>query len=195
VILHTERLDLHPLPLPLIEAVLAGDLARARQLAPFPLDEETFSGDGYVLALRRDQLRADPSELPWLYRAAVLRETGQVVARAGFHAPPDADGAVEIGYSVQPAWQGRGLATEMATGLLDWARRSGAARCLGSTAPDNAASQAVLAKLGFVRTGEQMDEIDGLELVFTLELESFAGPAEAPVASSPVADRPPGGVA
>ena len=78
---------------------------------------------------------------------------------------------VEIGYRVQPAWQGRGLATELAAGLIGWARENGATRLVGSTAPDNAASQAVLARLGFVRTGEWTDEVDGLELVFTLVLE------------------------
>ena len=58
----------------------------------------------------------------------------------------------------------------MAGGLLDWARRQGARRCLASVSPDNAASLAVLARLRFVHTGEQVDEVDGLELVHTLEL-------------------------
>ena len=170
MIVSTDRLDLHPLPLPVIEALLDGDLPRARGMVPFPLPAEFFAGDAYVLGLRRDQLRADPTELPWLYRVAVLRATGEVVARIGFHAPPDVDGTVEIGYAVQPAHRRQGMALEMTRAMLDWARARGAVRCLGSTGPDNAASQAVLARLGFVRTGEQLDEIDGLELVFTLEL-------------------------
>lgn len=170
MLIATPRLDLHPLPLPLVDAVLAGDLATAQALAPYPVTQETFAGDDHVLGLRQAQLRADPAELPWLYRAAVLRETGEVVARAGFHAPPDADGTVEIGYRVHPAWRRRGLATEIAASMLAWAREQGAVRCLGSTTPDNLASQAVLARLGFVRTGEQLDEVDGLEHVFTVEL-------------------------
>jgi RimJ/RimL family protein N-acetyltransferase len=170
VILSTPRLDLHPLPLPLIDALVDGDLERARALAPFTIEAHTFEGDEYVLGLRQKQLRADPSELPWLYRAAVLREAGEVVARCGFHAPPDADGIVELGYRVQPQWRRQGLATELATGMLEWARGQGAARCVASTAPDNLASQAVLARLGFVRTGEWMDEVDGLEWVYALEL-------------------------
>jgi RimJ/RimL family protein N-acetyltransferase len=40
-----------------------------------------------------------------------------------------------------------------------------------SISPDNAASLALAGKLGFVRTGEQMDDIDGLEYVFGLTLE------------------------
>lgn len=166
----TRRLDLHPVPLPLLEALLGGDLAAARALAPYPVEAQTFAGDDYVLSLRATQLRADPAELPWLYHAAVLRETGEVVARAGFHAPPDASGTVEIGYRVAPEHRRQGLATEIATGMLNWAGRQGASRCRASTAPDNAASQAVLARLGFVRTGERMDEVDGRELVFTREL-------------------------
>jgi ribosomal-protein-alanine N-acetyltransferase len=170
VIVSTERLDLHPLALPVIDALLDRDPARAQALVPYELTARTFAEDDYVLALRQAQLRADPTELPWLYRAAVLRGTREVVARGGFHAPPDPEGTVEIGYRVAPAWRHRGLATEIAAGLIGWARGRGAARCLASTAPGNLASQAVLARLGFVRTGEAMDEVDGLEWVFTLEL-------------------------
>ena len=169
MIVTTARLDLHPLPLAVIEALLAGDVARADVQVPYAVTAASFPDDTYVLALRRDQLRADASELPWLYRAAVLRETGEVVARAGFHAPPDADGTVEIGYRVLPAWRRRGLATEIVDGMLRWAGAQGARRCLASTGPDNLASRGVLARFGFVETGEQWDDVDGRELVFTLQ--------------------------
>lgn len=172
MIIATERLELHPLPLPLIDALLAGDLDTARALAPYDLRDDTFAGDAFVLSRGQAQLRVDPSHLPWLYRAAVRRGTREVVGRGGLHAPPDADGMVEVGYRVHPAWRRQGLATEIAAGLIGWARDNGAARVVASTAPDNAASQAVLARLGFVRTGEWMDQVDGLELVFTLELAS-----------------------
>ena len=169
-IVTTERLQLVPLPLDLLDAVLLGDWARARALAPFPLTAQTFAGDRYVLELRQAQLRADPTIEAWLYRVAVDRTTGQVVARIGFHAAPDAAATVEVGYSVQPEHRGLGLATEMATGLIAWAGQRGVRRVLASTAPTNLPSQAVIAKLGFVRTGEQLDEIDGLEWVYTLSL-------------------------
>lgn len=166
----TARLDLHPLPLPLIEAVLASDLTSVRTLASFPVEARTFDGDEHVLGLRREQLLADPSELPWLFRAAVLRETGAVVARIGFHAPPDAAGVVEIGYRVDEPFRRRGLASEMLDAMLRWASANGATTCLGSTSPDNLASRAVLTNRGFVRTGEQWDELDGLEWVYSLAL-------------------------
>ena len=171
----TGRLRLVPLPLALLDAVLVGDWEQARALAPFPLTEQTFAGDRYVLELRQTQLRDDPGIEAWLYRVAVDRTSGQVVARIGFHAAPDADGTVEVGYSVQPEHRRLGLATEMASGLIAWGREQGARQVRASTTPDNLGSQAVLARLGFVRTGEQIDEIDGLEWVFTLREAKPAG--------------------
>ena len=166
----TPRLDLHELTPDLIRAVLDGDLARAAGLAAYEIDGSTFEGDEYVLQLRLAQLEQEPAQQPWLYRAAVLRGTGEVVGRAGFHAPPDDDGAVEIGYSTHPEHRRQGYAAEMAVGLLRWAAAHGAARCLASIRPDNTPSLALSRRLGFVRTGEQVDEIDGLEWIFTREL-------------------------
>ncbi|MBK5305628.1 MAG: GNAT family N-acetyltransferase [Frankiaceae bacterium] len=166
----TPRLDLLPLAPPLVAALVARDLAAARALAPFPIEDWTFEGEEHVLALRHAQLTADPAEEPWLYRVAQLRETGVVVGRVGFHAPPDEHGTVEIGYSVAPAYRRQGFATEMAVGLIRWGAEHGARVCLASVRPDNVASLAIIGRLGFARTGEQVDEIDGLEWVFTLTL-------------------------
>ncbi|MDT7569975.1 MAG: [ribosomal protein S5]-alanine N-acetyltransferase [Actinomycetota bacterium] len=170
MIVTTSRLELIPLAPALVAALVAKDLETARRLAPFPIEDDTFEADEDVLSRRHAQLTADPTEEPWLYRAALLRETGRVVGRVGFHAPPDAAGAVEIGYSVAPTHRRQGLATEMAVGLIRWGAEQGARTCIASVRPDNTPSLAIIDRLGFVRTGEQMDEIDGLEWVFELDL-------------------------
>ncbi len=159
-----------PLSPALVAALVAGDLEQAQRLAPFPVTADTFADDAYVLGLRHAQLTADPAEEPWLYRAAVSRETGEVVARIGFHAPPDAEGTVEVGYTVQPEHRRQGLAVEMCRALIAWGAEHGAVRVLASVRPDNAASLAVVHRLGFVKTGEELDDVDGLEWVHTLEL-------------------------
>jgi RimJ/RimL family protein N-acetyltransferase len=167
----TDRLVLHPLPAALVARLAEGDLDGARALAPpYEITPETFADDGHVLALRHQQLLAEPDEEPWLLHAAVLRGTRQVVGRVGFHAPPDADGVVEIGYTVAPAYRRQGYALEMARGLIAWGVAHGARACLASVSPDNVASLATVARLGFVKVGEQMDEIDGLEWVHRLDL-------------------------
>jgi RimJ/RimL family protein N-acetyltransferase len=68
---------------------------------------------------------------------------------------------------VFPPFRGRGIATEAVAALVEWARADrGIRRFVASVAPGNDASLAIVRKLGFVQTGEQWDEEDGLELVF-----------------------------
>ncbi len=169
--IETDRLHLHSLSPELVALLVAGNLAGARALdPPYDIEDQTFGDSMSVLVRRHGQLTADPSEQPWLYRVAVLRGTRQVVARGGFHSPPDAEATVEIGYSTAVEHRRRGYALEVARGLLGWAGERGAARCLASVRPDNVPSLATITRLGFVRTGEQIDEVDGLEWVHTLEL-------------------------
>jgi SAM-dependent methyltransferase len=74
---------------------------------------------------------------------------------------------VEVAYSVDPAHRRQGYATAMLRAALAWAAEDPAVKTVrASISPDNAASLATAAKLGFVRTGEQWDDEDGLELVF-----------------------------
>lgn len=169
--IETGRLTLHTLPPPLVALLVAGDWERARATdPPYKITADTFESDAGVLARRHAQLTADPSEEPWLYRVAALTGTRQVIGRVGFHAPPDAGGMVEIGYSVVPEFRRQGYAVEMARGLMAWGAAHGAGHCLASVRPDNAASLGTIAKLGFVKVGEQIDEIDGLEWVHRLDL-------------------------
>jgi RimJ/RimL family protein N-acetyltransferase len=167
----TERLLLHTLPPALVGLLARGDLDGARATdPPYAITASTFAGDDFVLRRRHGQLLADPTEEPWLYRAAVLRGSRQVIGRVGFHAPPDETGMVEIGYAVAPAFQRQGYGVEMARGLIAWGAAHGATHCLASVRPDNAASLATVARMGFVKVGEQLDEIDGLEWVHRLDL-------------------------
>ena len=116
------------------------------------------------------QLLADPTEEPWLLRAVVPHGSREVVARIGFHAPPDPEGVVEVGYTVRPDRRRQGIATEVLEGMLRWARDQGATACLASVSPGNTASLATIARFGFVKVGEHIDEEDGLEHVYRLGL-------------------------
>ena len=169
----TERLVLHTLPPALVALLAAADWEAARATEPpYDISEETFSADEHVLLLRHAQLANDPDEEPWLMRVAVMKGSRQVIGRVGFHQTPDADGVVEIGYSVTPRFRRQGFAVEMAEGLIAWAAARGCSACLASARPDNEPSLATIAKLGFVKIGEQMDEIDGLEWVHRLDLST-----------------------
>ena len=74
----------------------------------------------------------------------------------GFKSPPDATGAVEIGYAVNRSFWGRGYATETVGAIVAWALtqpevRRVTAECLES----NPASARVLEKSGFQRVGRR----------------------------------------
>ncbi len=54
--------------------------------------------------------------------------------------------------------------------LLAYARAHGAKIARASISPDNAASLALADSYGFTQIAEQVDEVDGLELVFELRI-------------------------
>jgi len=85
---------------------------------------------------------------------------------AAFDAP-DAPMSVHLGYLLAEAEWGKGLATELLTGLIDAARPAAPLRLVGGTASENAASVRVLEKAGFERQAERSD--DGT-LMFALDL-------------------------
>lgn len=162
-----------------LEALLAGRREEADELlgARVPADWPS-KPDAALLRLRLGQMRNDPAVEPWLLRALVLRtaDPREMVGHAGFHGPPGVNGledpgAVELGYTVFPEHRGRGYATEATRALIVWAQEAGVGRFIASVAPGNAPSLAIVRKLGFVQTGEQWDEEDGLELVFELRTD------------------------
>ena len=150
---------------PVLEALLAGDLASARTLAGVPLSEWFLSDEvTWLWRMRLAQIAADPAAADWVARAVVSEPDGVVVGAAGFHGPPDEAGMVEIGYSTDPAFRRRGYARAMVAGLLAWAAAEPAAVTVrASISPDNTASLATIAGFGFTHVGEQWDEEDGLE--------------------------------
>jgi RimJ/RimL family protein N-acetyltransferase len=83
----------------------------------------------------------------------VLRETRQAVGSAGFTGAPNDQGVVLMGYSIYPEFQGRGLASEAATALANWALdQPGVERVEATIRPDHATSQRVAANAGLRRT-------------------------------------------
>ncbi len=157
---------------PLMEALQRLDLEAAeRELAakvPMWLanDMEDF------LQFRLAQLRDDPSVHNWLGRVMVLTEddgSRHVVGSIGFHGPPDEEGKLEIGYRVDPAYRNRGFARESATAMYRWAHdKHGVSTFVASVSPDNIPSLNLIEEYGYVLIGEQIDDIDGLELVFEM---------------------------
>jgi RimJ/RimL family protein N-acetyltransferase len=170
-IILTPRLELVPFAAAVIDAIVDGAAHRVGLSVPEGWPDA--HDDGFLRG-RRAQMQRDPSIAQWV-RAVVVPGSAPVRAlagHAGFHGPPGVNGsgtagALEIGYTIFPPYRGLGYATEVAEALIAWAgREHGVRHFFASVAPDNAPSLAVVARLGFARSGEQWDDEDGLELVF-----------------------------
>lgn len=100
------------------------------------------------------ELEDRPELLGWGVWMVVRRSDAQVIGDAGFKGMPDSAGVVEIGYGIAAEAQNQGFATEAASGLIDWAFRTGRVkRIIAECAHGNAASIKVLEKLGMHRVG------------------------------------------
>jgi RimJ/RimL family protein N-acetyltransferase len=168
----TPRFELVSMSLRFMRLLVARDLVGAEAEigatvpASFPDDLDNF------LQYRIADLTEDPAAQPWLGRAIVLTEadgTRRSIGSCGFHAPPDPDGRVEVGYKVQPEYRRQGVATEVVRALFDWAHAQDVDHFRASVAPDNVGSLAIIRGLGFRQVGVQIDDIDGEELVFHLD--------------------------
>ena len=173
----TPRLDLTPFTPDFLRASLDGDLEQATRLLnaslpdPWPPYRDTFQ-------LRLEQLASDPALQPWLLRGMILRETRELIGHIGFHTGPNPDylqdmapGGIEFGYPVLEPFRRQGFAREAAEALMNWAHNQhGITRFVISIRPDNGPSLPLARRLGFQRIGEHLDEVDGLEHIFRLEL-------------------------
>ena len=101
-------------------------------------------------------------------RAYITLATREVAGMGGFTGPPDVQGLVMMGYSVFPAFQRQGYASEAARALADWAlTQPGVASIQATISPRNIASERVAAYAGLHRTDATEDDPDeGLVVVW-----------------------------
>jgi RimJ/RimL family protein N-acetyltransferase len=86
----------------------------------------------------------------------VLRDENLSVGGIGLTGPPDSIGETMVGYNIDGNFQNQGFASEALTALTGWAfRHPKLRRILAETPQENFASQRVLSKNGFVKTGRR----------------------------------------
>jgi [ribosomal protein S5]-alanine N-acetyltransferase len=118
----------------------------------------------------RDFLLEHPDQLGWWNYLIIHRNDRRVIGTCGFKGPPAIDDSVEIGYEVAPAYQHRGLATEAARALCDFAfAHPDIQNVTAHTLAEENASVALLRRLGFDFKGELVDIEDGLIWSWSLE--------------------------
>ena len=138
--IETERLILHPIDDREMEALIARES-----------DPELRQAYGEML----QGCRREPEKRLWyaLWLIELKSEPGAVVGDLCFKGL-NPNGDLELGYGLREGCCGRGYMTEAAKAVSAWAlRQPGVRRVEAETAPDNAPSQRVLLRAGFVPTG------------------------------------------
>jgi RimJ/RimL family protein N-acetyltransferase len=101
----------------------------------------------------KHSLVTNPVPGGWTSWYWILRRPRTVIGLSGFKTKP-VNGAVEIGYSLVPQLQRRGLAAEAIAAMVAWAFANGAELVFAETLPELVASQRVLLKNAFRCVGE-----------------------------------------
>ncbi len=153
--LRTERLLLRPATLDLAVADLENRSSFARSLGaeiPDSWPPELYDDDARRWVVR--SFEDDPLGPITYYM--LLKRSGErllLVGVGGFKGRPK-DGVTEIGYSLVPAWHGKGLGTEAVGALTGFAfQQLDALTVCAHTLPELLLSQRVLEKNGFIRRG------------------------------------------
>ncbi|MDE7282425.1 MAG: GNAT family N-acetyltransferase [Lachnospiraceae bacterium] len=100
------------------------------------------------------------------YMIAEFKDTHERIGTCSF-IPSEGGKIYDIAYCVHKNYWGNGYATEMAGGMVNYAKEHGACKVTVRVNKDNAASNAVVRKIGFKVIGEKYYKKRGTELEFT----------------------------
>jgi ribosomal-protein-alanine N-acetyltransferase len=156
-VIETARLQLVPASLGHVRAEMDDRPQFARMLNADVPDNWPPESARDALPLFLAWMEAAPDQEGWFgWYALLLASNGApptLVGGGGFLGPPAA-GEVQIGYSMLPQFQRRGIATEMVAGLVVWALSQNQVGCIvAETEWENPASVQVLKKIGFSSQG------------------------------------------
>ncbi|HEV2735911.1 MAG TPA: GNAT family N-acetyltransferase [Longimicrobiaceae bacterium] len=154
--IRTPRLRLVAATAALLRAELAGPDVLAGALGtgvPPDWPPELYDRDAVLhsLAAAEASAHAPPRWGSWyVVEPSADGQSDTLAGVCGFHAPPAAEGDVEVGYSLLPAFRGRGYATEAVCALTSFAFTDPAVRrVVAETLPHLGASIRVMERAGF----------------------------------------------
>lgn len=171
----TERLKLIPCELKHFAAMLE-DEQQLAELLGVSLAEDwlSFEAAQQAMPYSYEYLKAHPSALGWWTYLFVHVADNALIGLGGFKGEADARGMVEIGYSIAPGYRRRGLATEAARSLIDYAFAHPHVTCVDAeTLPERNPSTLVLQKVGMKHVGSAQDPDEGEVWHWSLKRDDY----------------------
>ena len=146
----TQRLQLIPLSLNQLELVLQDIAALETSLKITMLRGHITERVCHALRMKIDKMqKADISRHEWLtYWLVIIKGENAGAGFLGFKGFPDENGSTEIGYGIDPAYQGKGYMSEAIQALTGWAFSHPFCNVITATEVENPASRRLLERLG-----------------------------------------------
>jgi len=154
--IETERLKLMPFTREHYDAILKDDNVSLGKL----LDVETpeswtaFKDAREAIPALMKFFESLGGDLSWGSYFIILQEEHRLIGSCGFKGNPDFDNYVEIGYEIHPQFQSRGIGTEAAKALVEFAFTKNIDGVKAHTLREENNSVHILRKLGFTFQGE-----------------------------------------
>jgi RimJ/RimL family protein N-acetyltransferase len=169
---HTARLELTPMGVQTIEALLAGDRSVLERLTgavfPHPVAPPPYMAESLPVVGAR--LRDNPVESSWWNWLIVRHDENRAVGSVAFGGPPGPTGVVLIGYAMYPGHEGLGYATEAVRAMIQWAFAQPGVRAVRALAPVwNTPAVHVAEKVGMRPVASEEDDEVGEVLVYETE--------------------------
>jgi RimJ/RimL family protein N-acetyltransferase len=171
--IETARLQLIPCQIVHFTAILKKDTPQLEELLQAHVPEDwTEFHEAFAAASRTLSRDADLSNW-WIY--LIIFKPEQVLAGScGFKGKPDQKGVVEIGYEVSVAYRNRGIASELAKGLTDFAfSHEKVKKIIAHTLSENNTSARILKRTGFMYDNSFYDADEGWLWQWKIEKEQY----------------------
>jgi RimJ/RimL family protein N-acetyltransferase len=168
-LIETERLELVPITLAIVEAVMLDRREDARRLIDADMPQK-WPGRALVeraFSASLDRIRAAPDKRLWGDRLMIVKgERRRVVGSVVFHGYPE-DGIAEVGYGVDEDVQRMGYATEATHAAVQWALDQPQIHAVQArTFPWHRASVRVLEKVGMRKVAVDEHDVLGEQWIF-----------------------------
>ena len=167
-IAENERIKLIPISIEMIDSLLVSNEAFLNKYGLINEGGEFLvPTPDYLSKIRKDQ-EENPEKYPLAVdQLIVLKETNAVIGTIYYKKLPN-HGATEVGYGMNPKYEGHGYMTEALSLLLEYGRNHGVTIVFADTLCSNFKSQNVLDRNGFIAYKE-----DGHTMWFSKMLLPF----------------------
>jgi [ribosomal protein S5]-alanine N-acetyltransferase len=160
--IETKNLKLIACDKEILRTAIEGNAFIAEKLMVAVEDNWTEFGTE-ALQYSLDRLLESEAEEYWWTYFPIHKHDNKLIGSGGYKGKPTTAGVVEIGYEIAPTYRNRGLATEMAMGLIENAFKCDEvhliiAHTLGQENP----STKIMEHCGFGKAREIHDPVDGL---------------------------------